>query len=161
MDPDGIIVDEVVEDVMDVESSDDSVLSVDTGCVSDLENDTDRVAKNYPGRANPSIGCFSRETLPDPVLHGGVLCAECMVNIAEVGSMIRKHDTDFIEVLSAGTCSLPEIDVSGIPVQCVPDLHSVKEKNGDEHRLGGVAGVRAQRVEDVKYVLENPPNYSA
>ncbi|XP_018398559.1 PREDICTED: uncharacterized protein LOC108776441 [Cyphomyrmex costatus] len=48
MDPDdvGMIVDEVLEDVnfedlMEVESSDESVLSDDTGCISDLENNTD------------------------------------------------------------------------------------------------------------------------
>ncbi|KYM93644.1 hypothetical protein ALC62_15756 [Cyphomyrmex costatus] len=102
-----------VEDVMDVESSDDSVLSVDTGCVSDLENTTDRVRKIIPDAQIRALGVFRVKHCQIQCYYstGGALalCAECMVNIAdaEVGSMllIRKHDTDFIEVLSAETCS--------------------------------------------------------
>ncbi|KYN05849.1 hypothetical protein ALC62_03216, partial [Cyphomyrmex costatus] len=74
MDPDdvGNIVDEALEDVnfedvMDVESSDESVLSNDTRYVSDLENDTDRMRKLIPD-AQIGIGCFSREALSDSVL---------------------------------------------------------------------------------------------
>ncbi|KYM93742.1 hypothetical protein ALC62_15654 [Cyphomyrmex costatus] len=47
-----------VEDVMEVESSDDSVLSVDTGCVSDRENATHRVQKIIPDAQIRALGVF-------------------------------------------------------------------------------------------------------
>ncbi|KYM97836.1 hypothetical protein ALC62_11469 [Cyphomyrmex costatus] len=89
---------DVDEDVMNVEPSNDSVLSVDTGCVSDLEND--RVRKIIPDAQILGVFRVKRSSATRRSAS-----AVCMVDIAEVGSMIRKHDTDFIEILSTGTCS--------------------------------------------------------
>ncbi|KYM95686.1 hypothetical protein ALC62_13667 [Cyphomyrmex costatus] len=100
------------EDVMDVESSDESVQSDDTGCVSDLENNTDRLVKIVSAaqiRALSSgvkfcqIQCYYST--------GGALavCAECMERIADAGVggmlVIRKHDTDFTDKFESRTCS--------------------------------------------------------
>ncbi|KYM95687.1 hypothetical protein ALC62_13668 [Cyphomyrmex costatus] len=88
MDPEdvGNIVDEVLEDVnfedaMDIESSDESVLSDDTGCISDLENDTNRLVKIVPAEQIRALNSHMKFCqIQCYYTTGGAfaVCTECM-----------------------------------------------------------------------------------
>ncbi|KYN01412.1 hypothetical protein ALC62_07793, partial [Cyphomyrmex costatus] len=159
----GNIVDKVLEDVnfedaMDIESSDESVLSDDTGCISDLENNTNRVQKIVSEAQIRTLSSRMKYCqIQCYYSTGGALavCVECMVNIADadVGAMflIRKHDTDFMDIFEARTCTNCRKQMYQVyPCNVCPIFNESLDWLLDED-----TGCDKNLFEDVKYVFEN------